>query len=275
MIRWRPFASSSQRRASRRTVPRVVWLSLLACAPALAADEVPGAPGYRQAGTGLPAIVLQAGLQDDKASFQRIIPTLARQHLVIAIDRAGHADNPATDAPRDPCTIADEQHRLLQQAGVAPPYILVGHSLGGLYQYVYARRYPGEVAGLVLLDPTHPRHWETMQRDAPAAATMLKLVRTTLFNRVDRAEFDAQAACLDRIDQQQPLTMPVRLLVSGRFRPEERGSVEAMLQRLRQDWLHLLGTDHLQTVTDAGHYIHKDNPQAVLAAIDALGAAAR
>lgn len=134
-------------------------------------------------GQGSPALVLQSGFGDGKAIWQDVIAQLPPGHRVFAYDRPGSGDNPPVDGPRDPCSIADELHRMLHSAGVQPPYLLVGHSLGGLYQYVYARRYPEEVAGLLLLDPTHPRNWETVQRTAPHMALLLRAIKATAMNR--------------------------------------------------------------------------------------------
>lgn len=225
-----------------------------------------------RAGSQQPAVVLQAGHQSDKKTWRTVMPMLAAKHIVVAFDRPGHGGNPAPTAPRDPCTIAAEQHELLQQLGVQPPYILVGHSLGGLYQYVYAKQYPDEVAGLVLLDPTHPHHWERMQHDVPQLAGVLKVMRVTLFSRVDKDEFDAQSTCLDTLKLDQPLTMPVRLLVSGRRPAAEKGAFEAMLNDLRQDWLGLLGIKQMQLIRDSGHFIQNDSPQDVVLAVEQVAA---
>ena len=221
-------------------------------------------------GTQTPAVVLQAGFQDGKKTWNKLVPDLSHRSMIVAMDRPGHGGNPATDAPRDPCTIAGEQRKMLQATGIQPPYVLVGHSLGGLYQYVYAKLYPDEVVGLVLLDPTHPRHWEEMQREFPQGAGMIKVMRFALFSSVDKSEFDAQTKCLDTLNMAQPLSVPSRLLVSGRFRPEERGIYEKMLKTLRKDWLRLLGAKQMQVVWDSGHYIQKDSPEEVLAAVQQL-----
>ncbi len=227
-----------------------------------------------RAGTQKPAVVLQAGLQYGKNTWSKLMPQVAAQRMVVATDRPGHGGNPSTSAPRDPCTIAAEQRQLLRQAGVEPPYILVGHSLGGLYQYTYAKLYPQEVAGLVLLDPTHPRHWEAMQRDTPQLADLVKVMRFAAFSRVDKEEFDAQAVCLDRLNMAQPLNLPVRLLFSGRRQPEEKGAFETMLKGLRQNWLGLLGTRDMKVVWDSGHFIQNESPDEVLSAIKQVAAEA-
>lgn len=225
---------------------------------------------YVRVGKGSPVIVLQAGHQDGKKTWANVLPQLALQSTVIATDRPGHGGNPTTEAARDPCTIASEQRSMLQTAGVKPPYILVGHSLGGLYQYVYAKLYPNEVAGIVLLDPTHPRHWETLQGEFPLGSNIIKTMRVTVFSSTDRKEFDAQTQCLNTLNMSQPLKIPAKLLVSGRFRAEERGDYENMLKPLRQDWQRLLGIKQLQTVMDSGHYIQKDSPEEVVSAVQKL-----
>jgi pimeloyl-ACP methyl ester carboxylesterase len=71
-------------------------------------------------------------------------------------------------APRTGATIVAELHEVLKQTGVRPPYVLVGHSLGGLYASLYAGTYPEEVAGLVLLDSMHPEQIERCQQYLPA-----------------------------------------------------------------------------------------------------------
>src|SRR5574343_1205197 len=115
-----------------------------------------------------PTVVLQAGLGDGQSAWRPVLPALQQLGPVFAYDRPGYGSAASVDGARDPCTIARELHALLQQQQVAPPYLLVGHSIGGLYQYVYARLYPQEVAGMVLLDPTHTEHWASMQQQVPA-----------------------------------------------------------------------------------------------------------
>lgn len=214
-----------------------------------------------------PPIVLQAGLGDDHRAWQSIEPALARDHRVIALDRPGHGATPDTDAPRDPCTLATEQRAQLQAAGLAPPYVLVGHSLGGTYQFVYAKLYPQDVAGLVLVDATPLHHWARMQKEAPESALLLRGVKALLFSRIDRREFDDQATCIDRLDLKQPLQVPVRVLVAGRFNVGDPPEFRAMMQRSRPTWLTLTGAPALQTVPGAGHYIQKDQPQTVIDAV--------
>ena len=215
-----------------------------------------------------PVVVLQSGLGDGRATWNTVWPQLTARHRVFALDRPGYGDSPSTTAPRDPCQIARDLHAALREARLPPPYLLMGHSLGGLYQVVFARLYPHETAGVLLLDPTHPAHWSTLQRDTPKTAALLSGLRRTVFTSTMRAEFDAQAQCLDTLPP-WPSTVPARLLFSGRFGPLDSDEYQRTLARLRLDWQHLLGAP-AETVATSGHDLHRDAPERVVQALDRL-----
>ena len=109
-------------------------------------------------GSGRPTIVIDTGVGERYESWQAVITSLSRDTRVCAYDRAGYGRSDPGPMPRDSQRAADELHLLLANAGEDGPFLLVGHSLGGLNMQVYANRYLKEVAGLVLLDPT-PLAW--------------------------------------------------------------------------------------------------------------------
>jgi pimeloyl-ACP methyl ester carboxylesterase len=258
-----------------------MWLAacaaaLIACAGAPRGDDDTG--HQRRAGSGLPTIVLQAGHGDGARSWDPIFDRLAARYAVLAFDRPGYGGRAGTTAPRDPCTIADEQHAMLQRLGIRTPVVLVGHSLGGRYQWVHAALYPDDVAALVLIEPTHPDHWQRLQAEAPAMAGVVKVARLG-FSSAMAAEFDAQDTCLrERVGaaaRAAARRVPARVLVRQDYAGLERGSFEAMHRRLMHAWLELVNAPRLDRVAGAGHYIHRDRPDAVIAAIDEAAASAR
>ena len=83
-----------------------------------------------------------------------------------------------------------------------------------------------------------------------------------------RAEFDAQAQCLDALPP-WPSTVPARLVFSGRFGPLETDEYQRTLARLRLDWQQRLGAP-AETVSTSGHYLHRDAPERVVQALDHL-----
>ena len=111
-------------------------------------------------GEGSPTVVLEAAAAATSAHWSWVQPDLAPGTRVCAYDRAGMGWSDRGPKPRDAHQIASELHTLLTRAGVPGPYVLVGHSFGGLYVRAYAADYPGEVAGMVLVDATHPDLWK-------------------------------------------------------------------------------------------------------------------
>ena len=107
-------------------------------------------------GSGGPTVVLEPGAGGMSSDLGWITPAVARNTRVCVYDRAGRGWSEPADTPQDGTQIATDLHTLLQRGHVPGPYVLAGHSFGGLYVLTYADRYPGEVAGLVLVDCTNP-----------------------------------------------------------------------------------------------------------------------
>jgi pimeloyl-ACP methyl ester carboxylesterase len=106
-----------------------------------------------------PTVVLDAALAGTAISWCRVQPEVARFARVCAYDRAGLGWSEAGPLPRTAGRLAGELHTLLERAGEVPPYLLVGHSFGGLVLRVFAARWPEKTAALVLIDPAHPEDW--------------------------------------------------------------------------------------------------------------------
>jgi pimeloyl-ACP methyl ester carboxylesterase len=105
----------------------------------------------------LATVVFENGSRATVDKWDKVIDGIASQASVFAYNRPGYGDSTATDTPRDGLTIVEELRRNLQHEDLRPPYILVGHSLGGLYMQLFAKRHPDEVAGIVLVDALYPR----------------------------------------------------------------------------------------------------------------------
>ncbi|MBX3486143.1 alpha/beta hydrolase [Phenylobacterium sp.] len=165
-----PTAARGARRA--RPGPRIALAILLASAaagcggtfgPAQAEDATPGALvaledgrhiNLRCSGRGSPTVILEAGFSAYSRAWSKVQPTLSRTTRVCSYDRAGYGFSDPGPSPRDGAAIARDLDRTLEVAKEEGPYVVVGHSAGGLYARLFAARRPGEVRGLVLLDPT-------------------------------------------------------------------------------------------------------------------------
>lgn len=102
-----------------------------------------------------PTVVLESGAGNPGILWARVQQALARSARVVIYDRAGYGWSDGAKGPRTGPAVVQELHALLHQAGVPGPYILVGHSLGGMYARLYADLYRDEVAGMVLVDARH------------------------------------------------------------------------------------------------------------------------
>jgi pimeloyl-ACP methyl ester carboxylesterase len=107
-------------------------------------------------GIGSPAVILDSGLGDGYTSWRKVQPQISQFTKVCSYDRAGYGYSDPSFRSRTSRVFAEELHVLLQRAGVSPPYVLVGHSMGGFDVRIYATLYPGDIAGMVLVDSSHP-----------------------------------------------------------------------------------------------------------------------
>jgi pimeloyl-ACP methyl ester carboxylesterase len=107
-------------------------------------------------GQGSPTVVLEAGLASTSFTWNRVQPGIASFARVCSYDRAGYMWSDFSPLPQTSVEIARELHTLLQNAGEKPPYVMVGHSFGGLDIRVYNGLFPKEVTGMVLPESTHP-----------------------------------------------------------------------------------------------------------------------
>ena len=107
-------------------------------------------------GEGSPTIVLSSGLGDDFTGWAKVQPVLSRQTRVCSYDRAGFGWSESRPGVQDANAISSQLHQLIEAAAVQRPFVLVGHSISGIYLRSYAAHYPGDLAGLVFVDGATP-----------------------------------------------------------------------------------------------------------------------
>ena len=117
-------------------------------------------------------MVIDSALSGSSISWSLIQPDVSRLTRACSYDRAGFGWSDAGPRPRTAGRVADELRVLLDRGGVGPPFVLVGHSFGGLVMRIFAARYRSDVSGLVLVDPAHPEEMEARAAVASAQAAL-------------------------------------------------------------------------------------------------------
>jgi len=173
-------------------------------------------------GDGAPSVIFDAALGGSSLSWTLVQPAVARATRACSYDRAGFGWSDAGPLPRTAGRVADELHALLHAAAVPKPYVLVGHSYGGLVMRVYAARHPDEVAGLVLIEPAVPEEWgqPTEERQALIARGVRLCGYGTMAARHGLAHL---VSVLVRLGALSAARLLVGLVSRGGLRREDEG----------------------------------------------------
>src|SRR6202047_3209341 len=175
-------------------------------------------------GRGSPTIVLEAGLMSTNLSWTDIRRKLGESYRVVTYDRAGLGWSDIGPMPRTAERIVEELHSLRDSEAIPPPYVLVGHSFGGLTMPLFAARYPEKIAGMVLVDPVVPAEWNPpSEHDLKRASIGSKVCRrTALLSRAGVIRF---VAFLLNSNAKNVSSHMVRLISRGT--PADSGTVSS------------------------------------------------
>lgn len=213
---------------------------------------------------GTPPVVFENGLGGRMEWWAKVLPGLT-DTTTFAYNRPGYGNSDAVTTPRDGQHIVDELRALLQAQGMKPPYILVGHSLGGLYMQLYARHYPDEVGALILVDTTHPR-----QLDGEGALEKQSLLTRGLLGALvtgsAREELDLLPLTGQQVLELPTFTGKPVFVLSAAQPLEEKSPVADDANAKRRDIARLY-PGAKQIWVESGHAIPLEKPEAIIAAI--------
>lgn len=229
---------------------------------------------YVLSGNGSPTVILEAGLGDGKESWAPVYDQLSQTTQVFMYDRAGYGASRSANRLRDGATIVRELRSTLQSLKIKPPYVLVGHSIGGTYMELYARTYPDDVAGVVLVDSRHADFSRQCQvanaRSCKPPAFLSALLPSTPKRELAAGDETMNDVLHGGSFPNVPLvvlTSTNKFLEGARFR-------DVWLQT--QKALATLSSYSTHTVCErCGHYIHKDDPKLVVSAVQSVLAQAQ
>jgi pimeloyl-ACP methyl ester carboxylesterase len=217
------------------------------------------------AGSGPVTVVFESGLGFDWTSWDEVASELALHTQVFAYSRPGYGASDPTTTPRDPRQIVEELRGLLSARGYTPPYLVVGHSIGGGYMELFAKAYPEEVTGVVLVDPRHRDFLATCEAAALDNCGITEAqLPTQPISAV--AEYRAFTMAPEQIrDAGSFGSAPVRVLTATDH------PVSPARQQLWNDMLASLAAEAPDgeqiLVPRSGHVIQDDRPEAVTAII--------
>ena len=197
-------------------------------------------------GGGDATVVFESGAGASLEMWGKVQPHVSRFARTVSYDRAGIGFSEKGPLPRDGRRIAAELRRALQAARIAPPYVLVGASLGGPYVRLFADSYPDDVAGMVLVDPT---------TDDP-----------DLQSRASRVPDGVPVFLIDAIS---PLEVPFANASVRRRRMSNRAEIEADSLEY-QRWLGTFSGGRLIVTYRSGHNVAIEQPDLVVETIRQL-----
>ena len=217
-------------------------------------------------GQGSPAVIFEGGFGAGIASWSTVQKDVAAFTQTVSYDRAGLGQSDPGPKPRSAKQIATELHAALQKSGIKPPYVMVGHSFGGIYVRVFADMYPKEVVGLVLIDPSQESFNDWLVKNLPdrlkAAESNIATAGEGIkaeYAAVDTSYSQARAAKL-------PAGIPVTLLTATEDETMPADARKVWIEK-HKEWLGTVpGSKHI-VVEKASHFIQAQQPALVIEAI--------
>ena len=260
----------------------------LARTEAPAADERIAVGGYQvqaaQQGSGPYTVIFESGFATGLEAWRKVAPEVAKSAHVLTYSRAGHGSSDPRPEPRSILESSEELDQLVAAAKLKPPFILVGHSYGGLLARAFALRHPEQVAGMVLVDPADERFNPALRKLDAGRAEADDRQFNTLVPAKFRAEYEALKPILDRGALPAPLDgrlpdVPVVVLSSVQVLEKPMfflQSVEAVAIKrdLHADFLRQFSDGSQVQTLKSGHNIQLEEPQLVIDAVRKVMAAA-
>ena len=221
---------------------------------------------YECQGEGEPTVILEAGLgAAGTEEFFGFIDQVAGISRVCTYDRAGTgvSDDRPDGEHVTAGLMADELHRLLELIGVRAPVVLVGHSYGGMPVRAFEGTYPADVAGMVLIDVS----------SEPEVPVYERLDAGPWIDRTDRIDIHATVRELRAAGDLSEI--PLVVVTAGIIEDEWLATVPVLAARAQARLAGLSSNAYQVVAPDSGHFVHRDAPGVVLAAIETVVSAAR
>jgi len=263
----------SRKRLSFSVVLSLLGAALLAgCAtmPANRSQQIDGASvSYSVTGRGSPAVVLEAGLGDSKSSWSTIVPRIAGDTTVFAYDRPGYSPSFRSrflsdkDGSRTGEEVATHLRKLLKEAGIEPPFVLVGHSSGGLYVLAFAKLYADDVAGIVLVDGRPPDFTAACKAETAGMCTPPSLI-VAMMPRHQKAEVKGFPETEGFAPRPQDLgDIPITVIAATERQLTSSAAFQRLWLQHQEGFAQSAANGRYVEATGSSHYVHHNRPELV------------
>ena len=268
----------------------LIVLTISACGSDSPTDKI-DVGGYQLAyqcfGEGTPTVIVEAGLGEGPTvnlNWMTVIEGIQTITHICIYDRAGIGQSDSAPTPRTSMDIAQDLHVLLETIPLPGPYILVAHSIGGYHARVFYHQYPQDVAGIILVDSSHPDIFEEYAQvyptPAPTEEPDIATKRPLFMNAPppsDNPEGLDLVVSAEQVRNAGSLGSTPLIVLSqsdnpniwdiAGFSAEDKQRMLDLRKRLQADLVTLSSDSTHITAQVAGHYIHIDEPQLVIDAI--------
>lgn len=220
---------------------------------------------YTLTRNGNQAVIFENGLGGTMDWWAKVFPEISKNTTAFAYNRPGYGKSDSASTPRDGIHIVDELRSLLKSKNLNPPYVLVGHSLGGLYMQLFARRYPDEVSALVLVDSTHPKQLKGAG-SSENWPTWLRIMFGVATSAVAKEELNAIDVTGEDVLQLATFTGKPVFVLSALQPMKENSTLADDANEKRKDIARLYPGSK-QIWVDSGHGIPLEKPEAIISII--------
>lgn len=243
---------------------------------------------YTVMGSGSPVVVLESAFGAPGSTWETVLPAIADFARVICYDRPGLGESERAEPPRKLTDFVRDLKGLLDSLGIPGPFLLVGNSFGGYIVRYFAYQHPNQVAGLVLIESSHPdsarRMLEVMPPPAPNDSDFIKEMRASLISREpeepgDNIEGIDFSACDDQASEASSLgDLPLVVIAAANHAKDEGDPINdpALVEPIlaaaferqhlatQAELTRLSSRGRFVTAQESGHFVHRYEPDLVV-----------
>jgi len=241
---------------------------------------------YEIMGTGSPTVVLETGVGAESSEWGPVAASIARSKAVFRYDRAGRGESDPGQGNRDALTMVDELSALLEATQTKGPYLLVGHSFGGLLMRLFANARGADVYGLVLVESMHHRQFQLLgpafpdssPSDPPPLVQMRDFwtggwrAKGSTPERIDFERSFAQDQAVISLGDLPLFTVSAASFLNTPFLQDAqaRQRLQLLWNELQTELSHLSENRRTTYLEKSGHFVQRDDPDRIVMAIETL-----